>query len=215
MGNVANTECDLPSFRVDQVDAAVWEWVRTLLSDPDEMTKGLKAYQEQWERENAPMHERLKVIDDILEKNRTQLERLLDLYLSGDFPKEVLTDRKSHLEGVVQALEQERRGLTSYLEAHTLTMEQIEGLRDFATEVRQGLEVADEDFQARRNIVETLDLRASLVVESGEKVVYIQCIVGEDSLQVVSTTSQSAAPASGHQLNTGGIHHQAGRTCHP
>jgi hypothetical protein len=78
-------------------------------------------------------------------------------------------DRKSRLEGVVQALEQERRGLTSYLEAQTLTIEQIEGLRDFATEVCQGLEATDEDFQARRDIVETLDLRASLVVEGGQR----------------------------------------------
>jgi hypothetical protein len=76
-------------------------------------------------------------------------------------------DRKSRLEGVVQALEQERRGLTSYLEAQTLTIEQIEGFRDFATEVCQGLEATDEDFQALRDIVETLDLRASLVVEGG------------------------------------------------
>lgn len=215
MGNVANTACDLPSFRVDQVDAVVWKWVKSLLSDPEEMTQGLKAYQEQWERENAPMRERLAVIDDLLERNQTQLERLLDLYLSGDFPKEVLTDRKSHLEGVVQALEEERRGLTSYLEAQTLTMEQIRGLRDLAAEVSQGLRAADEDFQVRLKIIEMLDVRASVVVESGEKVVYVRCIIGEEGLQVASTIPRNAAPASDRPPRSGESLHLSGRTSRP
>lgn len=37
---------------------------------------------------------RLGVVDDLLADNRRQLGRLLDLYLSGDSPKDVLTDRR-------------------------------------------------------------------------------------------------------------------------
>jgi hypothetical protein len=36
-------------------------------------------------------------VDDLLTDNRTQLQRLLDLYLLGDFAKEVLTTAGSDL----------------------------------------------------------------------------------------------------------------------
>ena len=56
------------------------------MEDPTELTKGLDAYQEERDRETAPLRERLTVVDSLLAENRAQLERLLDLYLSGDLP---------------------------------------------------------------------------------------------------------------------------------
>jgi hypothetical protein len=65
------------------------------------------------ERENAPLRERLKVTEDLLADNRTQLKRLLDLYLAGNFPKEMLVESKTRLETTMEALEKERAGLTA------------------------------------------------------------------------------------------------------
>jgi hypothetical protein len=70
----------------------------------------------------------LGVVDDILTENRHQLERLLDLYLAGDFPREVLTDRKSCLETTIRSLERERTGLVAHLEAENLAEGQIQTL---------------------------------------------------------------------------------------
>jgi len=117
--------CSAPGFRADQVDAAVWEWVKSFLLDPAVLGRGLSEYQAERDRENAPIRERLKVVDDLLADNRAQLERLLDLYLSGEFPKEALTDRKIRLETTISALEKERAGLVAHLEARTLTADQI------------------------------------------------------------------------------------------
>ena len=48
------------------------------------------------------------------------MRRLLDLYLSGEFEREVLTDRKSRIEAAIQAIERERETLAEMLERKTL-----------------------------------------------------------------------------------------------
>lgn len=189
-GDIANVTCDLPYFRTDQVDAAVWEWVRSWLADPKQLREGLKAHQAEREKENEPLRRRLETVEGLIASNQAQLERLLDLYLSGDFPKEMLTERKSRLETTIQALEAEQAHLTATLEAQTLTKQQVCTLQDFAVKIGKGLEAIEADFEARRYIIEVLDTRATLAVEDGEKIVYASCNLGEGVLSVSSPTSR-------------------------
>jgi hypothetical protein len=58
-------------------------------------------------------------------------------------------------------LEKEQADLIARLEAQTLTGEQIQSLKDFAAKVAGGLEHADEDFETRRQIIDTLDVQAN------------------------------------------------------
>jgi site-specific DNA recombinase len=168
-----------PYFRADLVDAAVWEWVRGFLTDPAALERGLGQYRAEREKENTPIREHLQVVEDLLADNRRQLDRLLDLYLSGDFPKEVLTERRARLETTISALDRERAGLAAQLEARILTPDQVQSLKDFAARVGRGLDLADTDFETRRRIIEDLDVRAILCVEDGQKVVRVSCIVGK------------------------------------
>jgi site-specific DNA recombinase len=141
--------CHIPYFRSPQVDAAVWEWVKSWLSNPEALREGLEEQRAEQERANKPLHDRLDVVDDLLSDNRRRLEKLLDLYLSGDFDKDVLTDRKARLETTIAALEKERADLAVFLESQ-LSDEAIATLMDFARKVSGGLEIADQDFEARR-----------------------------------------------------------------
>jgi ribosomal protein S15P/S13E len=113
--------------------------------------------------------DRLAVIDDLLADNRRQLERALDLYLSGDFPREMLVERKEKLQSTIDALERERAELAAQLKAQTLTDEQVQIVTEFAEKVRGGLEVAERDLEKRRRLIDLLDVRATLAVEDGEE----------------------------------------------
>ena len=180
--------CNLPHFRVDHVDAAVWEWARLFLTNPVTLAEGLRAQQAERERANAPLQERLAVVDDLLTDNLQQLERVLDLHLSGDFPKEILTERRTRLEKTITALERERDGLADQIEAQMLTNEQILSVQDFAAQVAEGMEIADADFETRRRVIEMLDVQVTLAVEDGEKIVYARCMLGKDVLPVAPNT---------------------------
>jgi len=180
-------KCDMPMFRSDQVDMVVWRWVKSILADPEALAQGLWEIHQERERENSPVRERLKVVDDLLTDNRTQLKRLLDLYLGGDFTREVLIDRKVRLEETISALEREKSGLAAHLEAQLLTTEQIQTIQTFAAKVGENLEAMDGDLAAMRALIAALDVQVTLIVEDGQKVVYARCIIGEGSCPVSQT----------------------------
>lgn len=183
-GNTFDTvrKCILPSFRAEQVDAAVWQWIKSFLTNPMTLAEGLAEYHERKEEEIAPMKDRLAVIEDLLTSNRTQLNRLLDLYLGGDFPKEVLTERKKQLEKTIQDLEIEKVAIVAHLEEAQMSQEQLQVLQNFAALVREELDSLEQDYEGRYRIVELLNVQATLTTEEDQKVIYVRCILGEISL---------------------------------
>jgi hypothetical protein len=117
----------------------------------------------------------MEVVDDLLNDNRRQLERLVDVYLSGDFPKEVLTDRKNRLEATILGLEKERGALVAQLEVGDLTEEQIKTLTDFVAEVGDGIDVANIDFETQRAVIGAMHVQATLFVKDEQKRVRVGC----------------------------------------
>jgi site-specific DNA recombinase len=118
---VGNRTCNLPTFRADLVDMVVWDWTRTFLADPQVLGDGLDQHIARQHQANEPIRERLKVIDDLLSDNRRRMERLLDLHLEEDFPREIAIERKVRLEKTIGELRRERAGPAQRLEAQTLT----------------------------------------------------------------------------------------------
>jgi site-specific DNA recombinase len=182
--------CNQRSFRADRVDGVVWNWITGLLTDPEALRQGLEAEQTEREKKTQPLRDRLEVIDDLRTSHQAQLEKLLDLYLSGDFAKEVLTERKAQLEKTIAGLADERTELLAHLEARTLSDEQIASVEAFARELAPGLEAAKEDFDTRRRVVELLDVHVTLVEEQGRQVVYVRCLVKEAELWIESWTTR-------------------------
>jgi len=121
----------------------------------------------------------IRVVDDLLSDNYSKYDRLLDLYLSGDFPKENLIDHKSRLERTIQSLEEEKKKLAAQINKG-LTLEQEKMIKDFAVQLGRGLSLADDHFQARRQIIELLDVTAVLTREDGQKVAYVSCVLGDN-----------------------------------
>ncbi len=80
-------KCNSPTFRADEVDAGVWEWVKSFLTDPEALARGLWEVHQEREQLNAPIRDRLAVVDDLLGENRAQLERLLDSTSRVSFPR--------------------------------------------------------------------------------------------------------------------------------
>jgi len=103
------------------------------------------------------------------------LNRLLDLYLEGGFPKEVLSDRKLRLEEMLVSLRKERSDLASHVQNVTLSDDQLGVIEAFCAKIRKGLDQAD--FNARRQIIELLDVRGRFAYENGQKVLYLKCLI--------------------------------------
>ena len=160
-----NLTCNLPQFRVEDVDSITWEWVKSFLIDPKALSNGLIAYQEERAIDVAQTEERIEVINDLIDDNQAQLNRLIDLYLAGEFSKEFLIDRKKRFETTIESLEAEKNNLYAFLETRILTQDQISNIKLFAAEIGKGIESADNDFEKRRRMIELLNVQAFLTVD--------------------------------------------------
>lgn len=113
-----------------------------------------------------------------------ELDRALELYLSGQFPKEMLISRKNELDTTLQSLDQERLRLIEVIEDQTLSPQQIESIYEYAAKIGSALEEADQDFDHRRAIVDALDVRVILTVEDDQKAVYAQCVLDDGKFKI-------------------------------
>jgi hypothetical protein len=178
--------CDMPSFQGKQLDHTVWEWVRKLLLNPDHLVKGLRGMASEKEAENNVIRERITLVETQIAELENQRSKLLDLYLDGAFPKDVLNDRMSGLERDLVAMAREQNELSSYLIPVSLPDENIEVIESFCSEVRNGLNNAT--FEDKRRYMDLLDLRCTLALEDQEKVAYVKCKLGAQRLSVAPTS---------------------------
>lgn len=187
-------DCDLPVFRVDLVDNAIWQWVSETMQNPEKVISGLRGSQAETERANSALQERFAVIESRLTETEAQLAKLIDLYLTSDFPKELLTERKTNLEKIIEDLGKEREELAAHLNTTVITDEQVTLIETYCAELREGLEGAT--FEDKRRYFDLLDVRAKLAIENNEKVAYITCKIGSSRVSLVATS---------HLSNTGAI----------
>jgi len=167
--------CDMPNVYVDWVDVIVWEWAKAIIENPESLRKGLDDTQSELQQANQALFDRMAIIDEQTQEYQKQLDKLLDLYLNGDFPKEVLTERKSRLEQMLSGLDKERNDLAGHIRKVAMTDDQLSYIEAFCTKIRKGLNKAD--FKIKRQVIEMLDIRGKIAFENNEKVIYLKCLI--------------------------------------
>ncbi len=172
-------KCDLPYFHVADVDKWIWDVISKKVFNPDYFRSRVGDIRAGWEQETRPLQARLSTVEDFITDHERQLNKILDLYLSDDFPKEILTQRKESLEKALDIFKAERDKLTTQLQRRPLTDEKLE-------EIIEDLHVLNvlspKTFDAKKAWVNMLNVEFRAVVENGEKAVVLICELGEYTL---------------------------------
>ncbi|HND50383.1 MAG TPA: hypothetical protein PLL95_17575, partial [Anaerolineales bacterium] len=107
----------------------------------------------------------------------------------------MLTERKARLEQMLGNLCKEQNELAGHIRKVTLTDGQLTYIEAFCAKIRHGLDQAD--FNAKRQIIELLDVRGKIAFENNEKVLYIKCLITQPPLLpiVISPSSNIGAIA--------------------
>jgi len=184
-GDVASP-CDQRTFNASRVDAVIWEWIGKFLLEPENLKAGLEAQKDAKEEANRPLLEKLELVEAQLAKHEQQMERLLDLYLAGDFPKKALLERKTHLESTIARLRVQQASLEAQLTEVSLSDEDIATIEEFAEQVCIGLDTAD--FATRRQLIDLLNTQVVLNTEDGQGIAYATCEMGEALLAMSGTS---------------------------
>jgi len=179
-GARVNVKCRLPQFRLDQVDTAVWAWVCGFLTNPLVLEQGIQDFQTIQETNNEQVFERITLIEELLEDNKQQLQRVLDLYLEGGFSKDLLVEKKARLEHTIQSLQIEKSNLNEIADKRTITPEQIQDIQDFSRKIVEEMDIVSCNFKAKRQIIELLKIEVICMIDNnGEKYIKTKCILGE------------------------------------
>ena len=204
-GDIIGKDCDMRSFRSDKVDRVVWNYIQDLLTNRDKLSQGLKNFLEEQEQANTHIRERLDVVEELLKENDLHLKKLLDLYLTADFPEEMLLERRNRLEETNRVLVQEQAHLTSHLELASLTVSQIETLQQkFFDQIQEGLDLASASFETRLQVIDILDVKVTLAIENGQQIVYVHHTLYPDGNRLLLNSDKNENGSSEEQNGTGG-----------
>jgi hypothetical protein len=165
----------MPSFSGRQVDETVWDWVKNRLLNTDNLTNGLNFYQEEQDKNSTRCTEMLTTIDEQLATGHKQLDRLIDLYISGDIPKDHYALRKTKFEESIAKLEIEKKEVSKQLLPSQLAPELVKQLKEYFDKIRDRLD--DASFETKRRLIDLLDVNGKLDIENNERVIYIKCLI--------------------------------------
>ena len=186
--------CDAPAFRGKDVDFTMWNWLVSLIKNPSALIAGLQEQQTNSVEENQILLDRLAMIENQIADQEVQLGKILDLYLTGDFERGMLTERKLRLETNIVNLRKEHLEISSAIEKLTLTDDQISEIQEFCDGIRDRVETAN--FEEKRQLLELFDVRGKLAIENNEKVIHATCLLKPQPVSLALTS---------HSSNTGGI----------
>jgi site-specific DNA recombinase len=178
--------CDARPFKGKDVDRVIWEWLVSLIKDPRAVMEGLQDSKNDAAQENKILIDRLGMIEGQIEGQDIQLSKLLDLYLSGDFPKDVLNERKARLEKNLANLRKEHQDLTATLEDIALTDRQVDEIQEYCDSIRDRLDTAS--FDEKRQLIDLFDVHGKLAIENEEKVIYITCLLTPQPVSLALTS---------------------------
>jgi len=191
-GGYNNRDCCALSVNAAAADEVVWGWLKSLLLDKELLLQGLRGIQSSENDILQPVRDRLAVVERDLADNQAQLGRLLDLYLSDKLPRSLLDERSARLQGQTQALTNERTVLQSRLQTQAVTDERIANAQEFAAAIAERLPEKD-DFEFRRLIVETLDVRGELTTTPDQRILSMRCLLGQKKLGTPSRSTHTVA----------------------
>lgn len=161
------------SLDVAQLDALVIDYIRSSITD-DAIRRGIEYNARQDAVQAQP--DRLAEIDADLAKQRTRIDRLISAFADGD------DDAQRHISAAretVAALEQERAGIVNAEETARARQAARESIASHVVRLRGALD--NPAFEMWRELVEVLDVKASLVTNSAGRAVRLNCAVAEDA----------------------------------
>jgi site-specific DNA recombinase len=162
--------CENTPVRMERLDAAVWEDVSALLTDPDRIRR---EFERQRGQVPAPAPLRLEAIAKEAQRVKRGISRMLDLYQGGDLEEEEFEPRHARARLRLSELASEASAISARITREEGLGTILENFELYARRVREGLESAG--WATRREIIRTLIKR----IEIDEGDIHIVYRIGE------------------------------------
>lgn len=183
--------CDMPYFRVDAVDAVIWEWVKGVLLEPTRLTERLSHYQDAQRAALRPFYRMLESSERELASLTSERERLIEAYTKGVLSLDDIAKRKDKLDRQLEDTGQAMERLRADLVQKAPSAQTMETLERLAQHVREGAGLADADAEKQRQVYRLIQLQVTLDEVDGHQVAQVECMLGQLQLSASSETACS------------------------
>lgn len=188
------SNCREKRIRADVAEQVVWEWIVNLLTDEEQLKRGLRRMAEQDIANSKAKHERLGTVRELVVETEAIVKGLVaDLAVladASDVARASIRNQIKEKSRLLKSLTAERDRLEAELERLELTPEQEQRILAEAAAIRQGIREAD--FETKRFILDKLNFEAKYRRDDTGRWLDASCAlaVGPVSLQL-NPASQS------------------------
>jgi site-specific DNA recombinase len=154
--------CGNPSIRVERLDEAVWSDVRSLLLEPERLTREFERRLSR-EDESGGAARTSRSLDKLIGQVKQRIARLIDMYADGYIEKDKFQRDTEFSRKRLTELESEREGLQEEESQREELRLVIGRLEEFADQMRAGLNTSDA--KTRRRIICALVKEVAVTAE--------------------------------------------------
>ncbi len=160
----------MPQFRVNVVDAALWDWIVAMVRSPRALLEGYRQLQSAIDTTNEDALENVNSYDEAKKRYEDKLKSYAELYANKLITLDIMREKKTEYDGLIQEAERRKAEYEARLTAVRITDEDIDTVDKFCDEIRQELdEGGDIEFAIKRRFVETLRITATLGITEDVK----------------------------------------------
>lgn len=153
------------SLKQKIVDTVVWDTLSMLLKHPEVILQGLEHKRKNIEEQLQPDRKFLARCKNLLEKSASRRNRLLKLYLDGNYEKDWLDAEMSKIEKECDELQDKINDLETRIAEFDTSQDQEEQVRAFCHAVTEGID--NFTFEDKRMVLDVLNIKA--VVQRNDK----------------------------------------------
>jgi site-specific DNA recombinase len=190
--NAGRKRCRSKMIRADWADEAVWIEIKGKLLNLDNLIEALRVRQAEAERVLEPLKDQLRYVESELTRTKARIERAMNLYMDGRYPKEWLDEQMDKEQRRVDELERSKHDLQGRVNAGRISNADIETVEAFQAKVSNGLENAP--FEERRTLLEVLRVQGVVKEMDGEQRIEGSWLIPGDDLIVTVNSTPHYAP---------------------
>ena len=178
-------KCPVGYIRADLIEPHVLNGLYDMLSDPKVVESGLDKLTEINSAETRPLREELAVVEEMLEKEKRLIERLINRYSNEEDEVAAAALHRNYREKIElkQSLEKQRQGLLAKLSKVELTASLRDEIIHMSTEIAKTLPKGS--YAKQRHLLDILNVTVQLLPgTSGQYSVEVVCYLWSSPLRI-------------------------------
>ncbi|MBM3130604.1 MAG: hypothetical protein FJ009_18490 [Chloroflexi bacterium] len=151
--------CPNKHIRAEAIEADIWDEIRELFQDLDKLWNELKAAQRSADEQLQSLRDKLEITDDFIRHEETEAAKIaaaLPDTEKGSTARKLMLEKDKAISARLADLSRQREKIIKQIGEGRITDECIETIMDFARKVRRGISKAENNFQAKRRMIEAL-----------------------------------------------------------